>query len=412
MASATGKEEYDKLVEIIESPAMEKAFTRALNNRIPTVSWLAAAKAAIWRDKKLRTANRNSVVNVLMQAATMGLRFEDALGQAYLSARENWKHTEDHGWQLQSIEAQLQVGYRGLIDLALRNKEVRSVDARLVYEHDNIDFQNGSTPYLNHTWDATAPKKDRGKLVSVYAGLRFVDGFYSFEVYPYADVLEQRDKTLLEKGIIVMRTEDGEELYFKREKRNMRYNDEVTPIKDNDGEITSYCLEQSNGKGRLFPLSKDDLSYIPWIQHPIPMVKKTAVRWSSKYWPLSEEFQSAVYFAETEENGLKQQIDDAVKKMIPDQVRRQLEENIPNAVSKVLAPAQSLSMTKSRNLANQMAAEANLVKPKAETAQAQGTGKEGPENASGDEDSDEKEELERIRKNDEARKSKSGRKRK
>lgn len=403
-----------ELKDLIESPPMVKAFKEALNG-VPVHPWIKAAVTTLRRDDKLAACSQASVIGVLMEAATMGLRLEGPLGQAYLSSREIWKKI-DNDWTMTHMEAQLQVGYRGFIDIAYRDKEVREVEAVLVYRNDHFDFSKGSEPYIKHNWDVTASQKERGPIVSVYSGLRFKDGFYSFEVYPYADVRDQRDKTLEEKGILVRYTEDGDELFFKRYSKRTRYEEETGYTEDEYGN-KNYFLSQTNGKGKVFQMSREDKSYQPWLQHEIPMVKKTAIRWSSKYWPLSNEFQNAAYLAEMEDNGLPQQLDKLLNDFIPEQIRTQVQANLPNAGQNTLAPAQNLSMQKTRSLAAQMAAEAGLVPGKeAEGVQEQEKPQpeeETPKQAKPEQSEDDcvREKLERIKaENDKKRKDNDGKK--
>lgn len=354
---------WQELKALIEDPAMEKSFRQALGSSMPVKAWISAAIGALYSDKKLRVATKNSVICVLMQAATMRLRFEDALGQAYLSPLEKWTYNDKtQKTEYSHTEAQLTVGYRGLIDIAHRDPNVREVQATIVHEHDDFDFYYGSRPFVDHRWDVTKSTEERGRIVAVYSGLRYKDDFYSFEVYPYSDVVEQRNKTLEEKGYLVRYADDGTELFFKRASRRARYKDEVTVI--HEGDDTHYALEQMGNGGRLFPLTFDDLKYLPWIKYPIPMIKKTAIRWSAKYWPMSHEFNSAAYFAETEENGITQKIEDAVTAMIPKQIADQLENGTVSAGKRILGSAQGASMATMSNLAAQMANEAGLVQPK------------------------------------------------
>lgn len=364
---------YEQLKELITNTAMMRSFGKALGNSMPVDPWVQSALALIYRDKKLQKARKDSVIFVLMQAATMGLRFEDALGQAYLSPLEKWTYDDVAQKTVFShVEAQLTVGYRGLIDIAYRDPAVREVKPSIVHQNDDFEFYYGSRPFLDHRWDPRMTEADRGKMVAVYSGLRYKDDFYSFEVYPIGDVFAQRDKTLEEKNIIVRYTDDGEEIFFKRDRRAKGgYKEELGII--GEGDDVKYFLEQTNGKGRLFPMSFSDVQYLPWIKYPIPMIKKTAIRWAAKYWPMSHEFNSAAYFAETEEAGISQEIEEHVKALVPDEIRRQVEAALPSAGNKTLSKSQPISMETMGALSGQMAREAGVIKddeqPKNDAAQ-------------------------------------------
>lgn len=360
----TSLSDYERLKSLIEDPAMVKSFSVALNG-IPVMPWIKGALTCIWRDKKLRRATEQSVVGVLMQAATMGLRFEDALGQAYLSTREVWKY--DTGSQktvFSHVDAQLQIGYRGFIDIAHRDPNVRQVEAVIIRERDNVDFYKGSKPFIDHNWDIKMGARDRGRIVAIYSGLRYKDEFYAFEIYPFDEILEHRNTTLEERGIIVKQNDEGDELFFKKANKWARYS-EVDFF--DDGGVKRYFLQQTNGDGRIFPLTNDEKSNIPWIAYLIAMGKKTTIRWSAKYWPMSPEFHSAAYFAETEEHGLEQKIEDTVLELIPEEIRKRFIEKKSTNSSGVkidrdrLSPSQQVSASQMSNLAAHMAREAGIV---------------------------------------------------
>lgn len=104
------------------------------------------------RTPKLLDCTPASVMGAVMQAANYGLELDPNMGQAYLVP---YKTT-----------CQLIIGYQGMITMALRVREVKSVVARCVYEKDYFEHELGLDEVLIHK---PHRGEDRGALVAVYA---------------------------------------------------------------------------------------------------------------------------------------------------------------------------------------------------------------------------------------------------
>ena len=103
-----------------------------------------------------------------MNAAQLGLEPNTPLGQAYLIPFKNKG----------VLEAQFQIGYKGLIDLAYRNGQMQTIQAQAVYENDEFHYEYGLEPKLVHR----PASSDRGELVYFYGLFRTVNGGYGFSV--------------------------------------------------------------------------------------------------------------------------------------------------------------------------------------------------------------------------------------
>jgi recombination protein RecT len=116
----------------------------------------------------------------MMSAAQLGLEPNTPLGQAYIIPFSN-KGT---------LEAQFQLGYKGLIDLAYRSGEVELVQAHIVYENDEFKCEFGLEPKLLHV----PADSDRGEAIKVYAMFKTKSGGYGFEVMSMDDVRKHAQK--------------------------------------------------------------------------------------------------------------------------------------------------------------------------------------------------------------------------
>lgn len=158
-------------------------FSRALPRHLDIDRFLRIGLTMIRNNPALMDCSGQSLLAALMQSAQLGLEPDGILGHAYLIPYRNNKTSTN--------EAQFQVGYKGLISLARRSGEVRSISAHVVYEHDVFEFEYGINEKLKHV-----PTLDeRGKKIAVYAIAHFKSGGYAFDVLSKADVEKIRNKS-------------------------------------------------------------------------------------------------------------------------------------------------------------------------------------------------------------------------
>jgi len=277
---------YRKIEEWLESEGIHDMIKSSLPSSIDTDAWINSAKTHIGSDKDVLEADPQSTLGSVLEAATLGVRFEGPLGEAYLEARSS-KYKDEHGnWQWRKL-TQLQIQYRGLMKLARRDPLVRKVEAIIVHENDFFEHQLGSNQFLNHTWDV---RKPRGKGVAVYAALRYHDGFYDFgQPYPMDAIIKHRDQILGDKRIRVETHSNGTENFYKK------WND--------------------NEPEKL--MTAGQIRRIPWITYLPAMAQKTAVRWSAKFWDLSPDFDRAAGLVAMVESGRDQGLLKRVEQVVP-----------------------------------------------------------------------------------------------
>ena len=73
---------------------------------------------------------------------------------------------------------------KGLIDLAYRSGQVKSIQAHVVYENDEFEYEFGLDPKLKHVPAAS----NRGAPIAYYAVYNTKDGGFGFEVMSIDDV--------------------------------------------------------------------------------------------------------------------------------------------------------------------------------------------------------------------------------
>ena len=154
--------------------SMEGEIAKALPSVITPERFTRIVLSAISVNPKLGECTPTSFLGAMMTSAQLGLEVNTPLGQAYVLPYMN------HG----VMEAQFQLGYKGLIDLAYRSGEVEVIQAHVVYEHDEFTCEYGLEPKLTHK----PADKDRGEPIKVYAVFKTKSGGFGFEVMSMDDV--------------------------------------------------------------------------------------------------------------------------------------------------------------------------------------------------------------------------------
>lgn len=160
--------------------SMEGEIAKALPSVITPERFTRIVLSAISVNPKLGSCTPASFLGAMMTSAQLGLEVNTPLGQAYVLPYSN-KGT---------LEAQFQLGYKGLIDLAYRSGEVEVIQAHVVYANDEFECEYGLEPKLTHK----PADKNRGEPVKVYAVFKTKSGGYGFEVMSMEDVREHAKK--------------------------------------------------------------------------------------------------------------------------------------------------------------------------------------------------------------------------
>lgn len=222
----------------------EATIAKSLVKWITPERFVSALLNEMQKNPKLYDCTKISVLSSVSQAATLGLEIGATLGQCFLIPRYNSK--------IKATECTIQIGYKGLISLAMRSPVVQSIDAQNVHENDYFDLDLGSQT-IKHKVDFRQP---RGKHIATYAQVFFTNGGKIIEVMSFDELMAHKE------NFAQTTWKDG---------------------KPNDS---------------------------PW-NHPtnyLEMCKKTLVRKVCKKVPMSPELQSAVTFDESGEMGQAQSL--------------------------------------------------------------------------------------------------------
>jgi recombination protein RecT len=220
----------------------------ALPRHMDADRMIRVAITAIQKQPKLLECTPLSIVGCVIEASQLGLYPDGILGDAYLVPYWNGKSRQ--------MEAQLQPGYRGLINLARRSGQVSAIYSEPVYACDKFKVRLGTEHTIAHEPNYDDPQRGIEKdnqgvptgLRGVYAVVKFTDGTSDFEYMPLHRILDIRD---------------------------------TSKSRNKEGEVVG-----------------------PWTTHFEEMSRKTPIRRLAKRLPLSPEFQKAAILDEYVDAGV------------------------------------------------------------------------------------------------------------
>lgn len=179
--TAIAKPKEDGIVGLLQ--AMGPEIARALPRHLTPDRMARVCLTALRVNPKLTECSRASFMASIMAAASLGLEPNTPLGHAYLIPYGN--------------TCQLILGYRGLMDLALRSGRVTSIKAVVVRKGDTFEFEQGLHDKLVHRpcGDDAAP------VTHVYAIARIRDADPVFTVLSRPQIEARRKRGASGKGI-------------------------------------------------------------------------------------------------------------------------------------------------------------------------------------------------------------------
>lgn len=187
MSTAVQKRPSQQLKELLEVNKPKIAAMISLPG-LNADKLVRSVMLAVANTPTLAECDHVSVLMSVMKAAQLGLDPTGTLGGAYLVPYK--------------VKGQkvctLQIGYRGLIDLARRSGAVLSVEAHVVYEADHFDILLGTKREVIHR--PFIGQGDRGKPVAVYAVASLAGGGEQFDWMTHAQVEAVRLRSAAGEG--------------------------------------------------------------------------------------------------------------------------------------------------------------------------------------------------------------------
>lgn len=129
-------------------------------------------------DAQLQKCDQKKVVQEAIKAATLKLPLNKQLGYAYVVVYNNWDKTARKAVPTPTLI----IGWKGLLQLALRSGQYRNINADIVYEGELI-----GTDKLSGAIDLSGNKTSE-KVIGYFAHFETINGFKKTLFMPLADM--------------------------------------------------------------------------------------------------------------------------------------------------------------------------------------------------------------------------------
>ena len=132
--------------------------------RLDVTRFIRSVYLAAFRQPRIAQCTGASIAAATLQAASLGLPLSGVLGDAYLIPR-NRKFKDGSGTWHEMLEANFQLGYRGMLELARRSGDIEDLDAKAVYANEKCVIRYGANATVEHEPVMTG---ERGELLGAY----------------------------------------------------------------------------------------------------------------------------------------------------------------------------------------------------------------------------------------------------
>ncbi len=171
------------LIGLLEHRKTREQIAQALPRGVDPDRFMRVVAIELRRNPDLLETTPQSFLGALLEASSLGLE-PGPLGHCYLLPFRNR--------ELDVMECQLILGYKGLIDLARRSGNIVNIVAREVCEKDQFDFCYGLDEKLEHR---PFMGEDRGKPLAYYGVAHYVGGGHLMMALSKADVERYRARS-------------------------------------------------------------------------------------------------------------------------------------------------------------------------------------------------------------------------
>lgn len=155
---AESKKEVLTIQTLVKAPNFQKEAEKVLGQGAP--QFLSSVLTLANSDPKIRELDPIKLYNTCLMAAALKLPFNSNLGQAYIIPYKG--------------EPQLQIGWKGFVQLAQRSGQFKTIGVNAVHENEiaGVDGMTGEIMF-----DFKLPGEKSGKVVGYMAYFRLLNGF-------------------------------------------------------------------------------------------------------------------------------------------------------------------------------------------------------------------------------------------
>lgn len=155
----------------------QAAFGDLFSDKKEMERYVASAMSAVYANPKIRHSDPRSVVLAVREAASLGLQIGVG-NQCWLVPYKG--------------QVQLQLGYGGVLALAFRSGQVKSVNVELVRANDVFERNEAG---VRHDWDPFADPESRGRVMGAWCRVELAGGGVQWETMSTAEIESIRNRS-------------------------------------------------------------------------------------------------------------------------------------------------------------------------------------------------------------------------
>jgi recombination protein RecT len=139
----------------------------------------------VQKNPDLLMCDKNSLLLAAYEAAELGINLSPTLQYGYIIP---YKVKDDNG-KIIKVNAQFQIGYRGMVQKSYETGAFKAFFAEVVYENDKFSRTLAPKRVVNHT----PGDGERGKPIGAYAMVEIGDGYFDFEFLTEEQIQRHRN---------------------------------------------------------------------------------------------------------------------------------------------------------------------------------------------------------------------------
>ena len=172
---ATTQNKPATIKSFFDNPNVAKRFEEIIGDKTRSIQFVSSVLQIANGNNYLKNADPLTIYNAALMAATLNLPINQNLGFAYIVPYGK--------------AAQFQLGYKGLIQLAQRTGQYKSINVTEVYENQFKSFNS-----LTEELDCDFSILGEGKVVGVAAYFKLLNGFEKTSYWPIEKVTAHAKK--------------------------------------------------------------------------------------------------------------------------------------------------------------------------------------------------------------------------
>lgn len=188
-ANTTNQEQENKsqqtaaLTPVRRAQGMIHTYAKKLLNDERAQMFATQLAVMVRKEPKLALCTEESLATAVIACVHLDLMPNTPEGLAYVIPYKNNR--------LGRFEAQFQVGYKGMAQLAFRSGTISGINAELVFPEDQFDVDY-ATREMHHKPDLTIDRTDYSKAIAAYAVATLPNGGRVFDVLSPSEITKVR----------------------------------------------------------------------------------------------------------------------------------------------------------------------------------------------------------------------------